>query len=180
MILPNVVRCRHVVVGDEPHQGLDFLRGADRARLGCGQWHLFPRPVVAAVGLHHEWSTGVCTGGAHRLENRLGARVCEPHLLNRRHSARQFLGQPELRPMRRGIDRPQARLGGDRLDDARVGVPMNERRVVVQEVDVGIAVDVVKLVAVGVLDHCRIGLEPRHRTRIATRHDASQTLVQPA
>ena len=171
-------------LGERAAHGLDVVVGHDdrvvRARAGhpgrTGQAErrdararLGEQRVDVAVVVAGEFddlrAPGEPAREPHRRHRRLGARIDQPHLLDRR--ARNDLlreldlaggGRAEAEPLRRGLLH--------RVDDLRVRVPVDHRSPARDEVDVRVAVDV------GELRAGRLANEPRrspHRGERAHR-----------
>ncbi len=82
----------------------------------------------------------------------------------------EAFGQLGLRFQRGGIVGAVLKLGRHRLGDRREGMPMDQRRVVIEHVDIGIAVEIGKGVALAFDDGERIGRVKRDGAGIAARH----------
>ena len=101
---------------------------------------------------------------------RLRARIREAHLLDRLESRADQLGQLDLQRVG-GPDCPAAiQLGDDRVAHRRHLVAEQAGRVVAQQVDAAMAVDIDQHRALGALDTERERVEVQDRAGVATRH----------
>ena len=93
--------------------------------------------------------------------------------------SRSSCAEPHRVLVRGGERGAAAELRPDRLDDRGVRVAVDQRRVVVQQLDVAVPVDVGEARARALGRERRIGLEPGGRARVAAGHRARRLLVQP-
>ena len=181
-----------VVVGDQHGRGLRARRQARRVRdadraleLACpiegradAELHVVPGAVVAALGLRHERPAREGARDAHGHHHGLGARVREADALDRADALAQHLREPHRVLVRRGEACALGELRPDRLDDGRMGVAVDQRGVVVEQLDVAIAVDVVEVRAGAATRERRVRREPRRGARIASGHRSLRLGVQ--
>ena len=103
-------------------------------------------------------------GHPQREQGRFGARVGEPYPLHGRIAVTEHPGQPELGRVRGGKHRAGRERGRHRLDDRPERVPVDQRGVVVENVDVLVAVEVTDQRTVALGQHDRVRLVERDRT----------------
>lgn len=126
--------------------------------------------VVALLEHQHRGPAGDVERRADGHQVRFRAGVREAHLLDRLESAADQLGQLDLQRMG-GPDRPAAiQLGDDRAAHRRHLVAEQAGRVVAQQVDAAMAVDIDQHRALGALDTERERVEVQDRAGVATRH----------
>jgi hypothetical protein len=112
-----------------------------------------------------------------RGENRgLASRVREAHELDCRVARLEKFGPRELARMRSGKGAPPASGVGYRLDDWRVGVAVDERGVVVEDVEVAVSVHVDEEGAFAALEHDRVRLVERESARLAAGEAGAEAL----
>ncbi len=157
--------------------------GAVRVSLvGAAQGDLVPATVVAVGGHDDVVAAGERARPSHGHHDRLGGRVGEAHEVDRGRPRAEPLGELTLQGDRRGHGRGQtvgcrARHG---LDDARMRVAVDQGGVVVDQVDVGVAVDVPEAAALAPLDADRERIVMGHRPRVGAGHHLRQPLEELA
>ena len=110
---------------------LDFVGAVERQQ----DFGVFVRAVVAAVELGDLAAAGERAGGLNGHHHRLGARVREAELLDAGDALDQQFGEADLALGRKGNRGAERELAGDGLHDARVGMAVDQRRVIVHEVE---------------------------------------------
>ncbi len=134
--------------------------------------------VVRAIEHRDPVAPGAVAGELERHQVRLGARVGEAHLIDRREPLADELGEPDLVDVR-GAEAPAAlERGVDCRGDGAGIVPEQTRRVVAEEVDVLESVDVDEPRSLGVRDAERERAEVEHRARRAAREHPTRLLEQ--
>ena len=126
-----------VVVGQIHHQLGDQ---AGNTRRGSGG--VVMRSVIASLEAADPGPSGVGAGQAHRRHGGLGSRVGEPHQLHGGDPFADHLRQPHLVFGRRREGRSPFRGFLGSLQNAGMGVPADQRRVIVEVVHPPVAVDV--------------------------------------
>ena len=152
--------------------GRRTLAGARRRGLGLdARFDTVPAAVVAALGFRHERPSRKRAREAQHEHDRLGAGVAEAHALDRADALAQQPREPHLAVVRGREGRPARGLPRHRRGYRRVGVAVDERCVVREEIEVDVPVDVDELTAPPLLDEERVRPEPRDRACVAARHD---------
>ena len=135
----------------------------------------------AVIGRAHLHDQVAAREGARDLDHqvvRLGAAVREAQALEGGHALDQLFGELDLE--RVGAD-PRAAAGDlprRRLDDPRVRVAVDERRGVVREIDVVVAVHVDQLLAVRLDEERRERLERDAEPGVAAGQDVDEAAVE--
>ncbi len=129
------------------------------------------RAVIAVAGHEQLAAAGDDAGHGERQRAGLGARIGEAHLLHRGDARDEERAERALRHVARGPARAAGQLPRRGLDHGGIGVAMHHRRIVVDQVDVPVAVDVPQVHALGALDGERIGRPVARLARRAARHD---------
>ena len=119
--------------------------------------HVLGRAVIPALQLGDLPPAGESPRGAHRHHDRFGARVGEPHPLQRADPLDQVLREAELRLGRPGEAGAQLDLAPDRLQHRRRAVAVNQNRVIAGEVEQAIPVEVHHPTPVTLHQHRGIG-----------------------
>ncbi len=142
--------------------------------------HLLPGAVIAPDCLHDLHAAGVRTRHPDRLHDRLGARVRETHHLDGAHTFNNPFGEVRLQSVGSREDGTKVGLLGNCRNDLGVGVSVYQCGVVVEEVDEVVAVDVPYVAARAACKRERVRRVVGHRTRVACRQHATETLGQLA
>ena len=135
------------------------------------------RAVIAAFHLDDQLASCEGARAADGHHGGLGAGIGEAHLFDRLDATGQSLGEIGLGLQSGGIVGAKLHLGRDGFGDWREGVTVDERGVVVQNVDVGVSVEVGKGVSLPLDDCERVGRVKRDRAGIAPGHRVSGALV---
>ncbi len=113
--------------------------------------------VVAALHFDDQLAAGKRAGAADGHHGRFCSGIGEAHLVDRRNPPGKPFGQIGLRLQRSGIVRAERQLRGHRLGDRLEGMTVNERGVIVQQVDIGVAIQIGEGIALALHDRQRIG-----------------------
>ena len=119
--------------------------------------HVFRRAVIPALQFGDPPPPGESPRGAHRHHDRFGARVGEPHPLQRADPLDQVPCESELSLGRTGEAGAQLDLATDRLHHRRRAIPVDQNRVIPGEVEQAISVEVHHPTAVTPHQHRGIG-----------------------
>ena len=158
--------------------GRDRLRREARAGLGEQAVDV---AVVGAGELDQPLAAGRRAGEADRAHRRLGPGVDHPDHLDRGEAVGDLGGELDLALGGGAVGGAARGGGGDRLDDARVGVAEDQRAPGADPVDVGVAVGVEDAVALGAVDEDRVAADRAHRPdrRVdAARHQPERARVE--
>ena len=110
--------------------------------------------------------------------DRLGPRIRKTDLLDARDSLDQQLRQTDLALGRKRQRRAKDELPADCIDDARMRVTVNQRGVVVDEVEPGLTVNIGHARSLSGRDVGRVWPTEDGRTRVAAGHDLPSPGVQ--
>jgi hypothetical protein len=192
MRVEQLARSRHVIEGQHQHVAQHPRRRAAGVAHGlrprgvapvCRRWvHArFGHVVGAVVGAFHLGDARparVGAGGADGEHHRLGARIGKTDLLHRRQPVHQQLGQLDLAFRRQAHGHQLGGLLHDGAEHLGVGVTVDQRRVVVDVVQVVLAVDVGHPGATAALGIHRVGVEVHRVSRIAAGQHGLRSLEQ--
>ena len=131
--------------------------------------HVLVRAVIPALELRDLVLPRKRPRSPDRHHRALGARVREPHRLQRRHTLAQVLRKPHLRFSRPAERVPPLRLLLQRGDDIRVRVSHDVRGRVDHEVEVAVAINVIDMMPLRVVNESRVGREVRRAPRAPAR-----------
>ena len=138
--------------------------------------------VVAAVIAAFELGDSGATGeGARRLDghhHRFSARIREADALDAVDAIDQQLSQADLALGGEGYGRAHYKLLCDCLHDARMGVAVNQRGVVVDEIQAALTVHIGDRRSLRRGHVCRVGRSEHGGARVAARHDRPRPRVQ--
>ncbi len=143
------------------------LRGRSEAHLG-----VVVRAVVRALELRDLRAAREGSRALERDHHRLAARVGEAHALGRGQPLAQERRQLDLLGRRHRERRTQREPAGRGFHDRRVGVAMDQRRVVVQAVQATVTLDVGDPAAFSGRGVWRVGCHVDGRARVAARQHA--------
>ena len=151
-------RFRVVVVAE--HEG---VRDGDRARLPAAEGQ--HAAVVAALEREDLLAARVVQRERERHQVRLGARVGEAHELHRLKAPAQQLRQLVLELVRAAEADPAVERVANRVEDHRIRVAVQPRRVLAEQIDVAIAVQrpQVRTLAAGERERERIEVQDAAR-----------------
>jgi hypothetical protein len=113
--------------------------------------------VIPAVHLDEAVLAGEGPGGAHREKRGLGPRVAVANQVERGDAVAEMSGVLVLDDRRRGEGRALLRLGARRLDQPRVGVSVDQRGEVVDQIDVLVPVAIGDAASLALLHEDGIG-----------------------
>src|SRR5690606_28511830 len=113
---------------------------------------------------------GECPRRPDRHHDSLGAGVGEADLLHRRVAPAHDPGEPALQPRGRRENETPGELKPDGLLDDRVPVAMDQARVVGEEVEIPVAVDILDHAALAQGQSHRVGREECGGPRVACWH----------
>jgi hypothetical protein len=140
--------------------------------------HVVVRAVVPALHLDDQIAVGERARRPQRVHDRLGTGVAKPHHVDRSNAVDDDLRQPGLgliRGRKRGTEGKSFRHSGD---NRRVGMAVDQGRVVVEEIDVGAAVGVLDATTPPLRDHQWVGGMKRDRAGITAGHHAARSLME--
>lgn len=147
---------RQLARGLEPPARLGGVIDGERDRAGPRRLvpvEVVPRPVVGVLGDREAPPAGVGARQPCREHVRLGAGVGEAHALGGRDTRQQRRGEVLLLEHRRREHQAAVQLRGDRLRHGGRRMAVHERRVVAEQVDELVAVEVPHPLAAGAVDH---------------------------
>ena len=134
--------------------------------------------VIIAGELHDHRPAGVSAGEADGAHRGLGARIDQPHLLDRRHGLDHKFGQFVLGQRRRAETRAAAQGRFEGFDHRRVIVPEDHRSPRADVIDVAVAVDVEQVCPFGTVEEDRLAADAAERPG-GTVHPAGHELFGP-
>jgi hypothetical protein len=108
----------------------------------CAHHHVVPATIVATLDLRDLATCRERPGGANGVHHRLSTRVCEANLFEGRHAFTQQPGQPHLRDRDPGEGGSLLQLALDRIENTRMLVSEDQRRVVAGEIEELVAVKI--------------------------------------
>ena len=134
--------------------------------------------VIATFDARDLRSASEGASKSNREHRRLGPRAAESNRIEAGHAPAEELRELDLHRVRGGEARPPRRLITDRLEDLRMRVAEDHRRVVADHVDALDAVNVPDAAAFAALDVERIGVEVGRGASRAAWHRPGRAIVQ--
>ena len=134
--------------------------------------------TVIAIACHQQFrSAGNYPGDGESESAGFGSGIGEANLFDGRHTIDDQCGETALRFVGGSPAGPVADLLSHCLDNGRISVSVDHRRIVVDQIKVLVAVDIPEVRAFTTLDRQGIGLPERSLTRGATWHEFARACV---